>query len=195
MELLPGRNCWWCCCGNEHHCHEGDLRTSFAGEASEKIEERDWKRQPEVQTWPRHFDEGSLSDLYNPAGEDVVQKSDCVLAKFVYRYRLFLPLHVSFPLERRRSEYLRAASLFTTFTLVFEQNYGFTTATSGLAYLGVGVGSITGQVTYTYFANRLVSRHLEKGDFKPEHRLPLMFPGAVAMPIGLCKYSTPQSRL
>ncbi|KAF2138301.1 uncharacterized protein K452DRAFT_328851 [Aplosporella prunicola CBS 121167] len=78
--------------------------------------------------------------------------------------------------------------LFTTFTSVFESRYGFGPGIAGLTYLGVGLGSVAGQLTYTILGNRSVRAHLAAGDFKPEHRLPLMFPGAVAMPIGLFWY-------
>lgn len=80
------------------------------------------------------------------------------------------------------------SSLFTTFTTVFEGQYGFPTSTSGLAYLGWGIGSIVGQVTYTMVSNRYVARSLEKGNFKPEHRLPLLIPGGIFLGVGLIWY-------
>ncbi|KAF2090364.1 MFS general substrate transporter [Saccharata proteae CBS 121410] len=78
--------------------------------------------------------------------------------------------------------------LFTTFTTVYEQQYGFNTGTAGLTYLGVGIGCALGQFIYTIWGNRSVRKHLAAGDFKPEHRLPMMYPGAIAMPIGLFWY-------
>lgn len=81
-----------------------------------------------------------------------------------------------------------ATSLFTTFTTVFEGQYGIATSISGLVYLGWGIGSVVGQILYTTLSDRFVSRHLEKGDFKPEHRLPLMVPGGLFLSIGLFWY-------
>ncbi|KAL0256281.1 hypothetical protein SLS55_008674 [Diplodia seriata] len=78
--------------------------------------------------------------------------------------------------------------LFTTFTLVYKEQYNFNTGTAGLTYLGVGLGSVTGQWVYTVWGNRSVRSALAKGTFTPEKRLPLMFPGAAAMPIGLFWY-------
>lgn len=78
--------------------------------------------------------------------------------------------------------------LFTTFTLVYRDQYGFGSGIAGLTYLGIGIGSVIGQCVYTYWGNRSVRSALAKGNFTPEHRLPLMFPGAIAMPIGLFWY-------
>ncbi|KAK8251252.1 major facilitator superfamily domain-containing protein [Phyllosticta capitalensis] len=78
--------------------------------------------------------------------------------------------------------------LFTTFTTVFESSYGFSPGIAGLTYLGVGVGCVLGQWAFTVFGNRIAREHLEKGDFVPEHRLPLMFPGAITMPVGFFIY-------
>ena len=78
--------------------------------------------------------------------------------------------------------------LFTTFTPVYREQYGFSLGTAGLAFLGIGVGCVTGQFVNTYFGNKIVYRHIAKGDLKPEHRLPLMVPGAVLVPVGLFWY-------
>ncbi|KAH7034290.1 major facilitator superfamily domain-containing protein [Macrophomina phaseolina] len=78
--------------------------------------------------------------------------------------------------------------LFTTFTLVYNQQYGFDSGIAGLTYLGIGIGSVIGQWVYTVWGNRSVRSALAKGNFTPEKRLPLMFPGAISMPIGLFWY-------
>jgi len=78
--------------------------------------------------------------------------------------------------------------LFTTFTTVFKETYGFTTGTAGLAFLGIGVGGILGQLNYTFWANYDYRKRAAMGNFKPEDRLPMMIPGAFAMPIGLFWY-------
>ncbi|KAJ9638196.1 hypothetical protein H2199_006883 [Coniosporium tulheliwenetii] len=78
--------------------------------------------------------------------------------------------------------------LFSTFTSIFVSSYGFSTGAAGLTFLGLGIGSVIGQVLTTVWGNRTVQKHIRKGDFEPEHRLPLMYPGAVAMPIGLFWY-------
>ncbi|KAI9692362.1 MAG: hypothetical protein M1822_006593 [Bathelium mastoideum] len=78
--------------------------------------------------------------------------------------------------------------LFTTFTPVYEEQYGFSLGTAGLSYLGIGVGAFSGQFVNTHFGNRLVRGRMERGTFKPEHRLPLMVPGAICVPVGLFWY-------
>lgn len=79
--------------------------------------------------------------------------------------------------------------LMTTFTLVFTNQYGFTTGTSGLSYLGLAVGFITGLVFSGYASDRIAARMREEGvERKPEHRLPPMVVGAFAIPIGLFIY-------
>ncbi|KAI9691246.1 MAG: hypothetical protein M1820_009823, partial [Bogoriella megaspora] len=78
--------------------------------------------------------------------------------------------------------------LFTTFTPVYRTQYNFTLGTAGLAYIGIGVGAILGQFANTYFGNRIVRKHIKKGDLKPEHRLPMMVPGAISIPIALFWY-------
>lgn len=78
--------------------------------------------------------------------------------------------------------------LFTTFTGVFEKQYHWKGGVVGLSYLGVGLGSLIGQMTYVYFGNKSVNRHIKRGDFKPEHRMPLMCLGAFLIPAGLFMY-------
>ncbi|KAL9094449.1 MAG: hypothetical protein Q9165_003299 [Trypethelium subeluteriae] len=78
--------------------------------------------------------------------------------------------------------------LFTTFTPVYQDLYGFTLGTAGLAYLGIGVGAFLAQLVNTRFGNEIFRKHMQRGDWKPEHRLKLMVPGAVLLPIGLFWY-------
>jgi predicted MFS family arabinose efflux permease len=75
--------------------------------------------------------------------------------------------------------------LFTTVTVIFEKQYGFATDLVGLSFLGIGFGSFGGQFIYTWIANKSYKAHMEKGDFKPEHRLETMVPGAFMIPISL----------
>jgi hypothetical protein len=78
--------------------------------------------------------------------------------------------------------------MFTTLTEVFETQYHFKKDLVGLAYLGLGVGSFGGQFLYTWYANRTFRKHMEAGDFKPEHRLESMVPGSFMIPIALFWY-------
>ncbi|RAK72136.1 MFS transporter [Aspergillus fijiensis CBS 313.89] len=79
--------------------------------------------------------------------------------------------------------------LFTTFTEVFENVYGFGPGEAGLAYLGLGLGFCFGQVTVGYYSDRYLKKQ-EKlhGKMKPEDRLPPLVLGCCLVPIGLFWY-------
>ncbi|KAL7894303.1 major facilitator superfamily domain-containing protein [Trichoderma sp. SZMC 28014] len=79
---------------------------------------------------------------------------------------------------------------FTTFPQVFGVQYGFGSGPSGLATLGLGVGSILGVLFCGGVSNKL-SAYLTKktgGEAKPEYRLPSIIIGGVCVPIGLFWY-------
>lgn len=78
--------------------------------------------------------------------------------------------------------------LFTTFTAVFTNQYGWHGGIAGLSFLGIGVGSLIGQFVYIHYGNKIVHKHMARGDFQPEHRLYLMTIGGCLLPIGLFIY-------
>ncbi|KAF1843634.1 MFS general substrate transporter [Cucurbitaria berberidis CBS 394.84] len=78
--------------------------------------------------------------------------------------------------------------LFTTFTAVFTKQYGWHGGIMGLSFLGLGVGSLVGQFIYIHYGNKIVNRHIQRGDFRPEHRLYVMTIGGFFIPIGLFMY-------
>ncbi|KAF3047380.1 hypothetical protein E8E12_000188 [Didymella heteroderae] len=78
--------------------------------------------------------------------------------------------------------------LFTTFTAVFTNQYHWHGGITGLSFLGLGVGSLIGQILYIHFGNRTVSKHITRGDFKPEMRLKIMCIGGFFLPVGLLIY-------
>jgi len=78
--------------------------------------------------------------------------------------------------------------LFTTLTLVFENNYGFSQGTVGLTFLGLGVGSLIGLFLFGMISDRLVKKMSAKGEMKPEYRLPPLIPGSLLIPVGLFWY-------
>lgn len=90
--------------------------------------------------------------------------------------------------------------LFTTFTLVFEEIYGFSSGSVGLTFLGLGVGSLSGLVIFAWYSDRTIKRRTKAADeiaaaagqasagMKPEYRLPPMIPGAALIPVGLFVY-------
>ncbi|KAK1546498.1 fluconazole resistance protein [Colletotrichum paranaense] len=80
--------------------------------------------------------------------------------------------------------------LFTTFPQVFKQQYGFSQGSAGLAYIGIGVGSVIGLLFSGLVSDRLVLKLslTNGGQFQPEYRLPPMLMGAILVPIGLFWY-------
>ncbi|KAJ0417655.1 major facilitator superfamily domain-containing protein [Aspergillus carlsbadensis] len=78
---------------------------------------------------------------------------------------------------------------FTTFPVLLGDEYGFGSGASGLATLGLGVGSILGLGICG--ASDKISQYLKEkhgGEAKPEYRLPILIVGAVLTPIGLFWY-------
>ena len=77
----------------------------------------------------------------------------------------------------------------TTFTGVFEGQYGSNAGEAGLAYLGLGVGFCVGQFSVGIFSDRYIKRQKAKhGEIKPEDRLAPLVIGAFLVPIGLFGY-------
>ncbi|KAF5024493.1 hypothetical protein F66182_3433 [Fusarium sp. NRRL 66182] len=78
--------------------------------------------------------------------------------------------------------------LFTTFPTVFSDKYGFGLGTSGLSYLGIGLGTFAGLIIFSLVSDRVVQRRRKDGPAKPEHRLPLMIWTCPLIPVGFFWY-------
>ncbi|EED15848.1 conserved hypothetical protein [Talaromyces stipitatus ATCC 10500] len=79
--------------------------------------------------------------------------------------------------------------LLTTYTEIFEGVYGFNSGEAGLAYLGLGVGFISGQVAIGPFSDRYIKlQRKRRGSVQPEDRLPPLLLGSCLVPIGLFCY-------
>lgn len=78
--------------------------------------------------------------------------------------------------------------LFTTFPAVFDEQYGFTSGISGLSYLGLGIGMVSGLGLFSVLSDRMLKARAGKGEMKPEYRLPLMVYISPVMPIGFFWY-------
>ena len=78
--------------------------------------------------------------------------------------------------------------IFTTITEVFEGSYGFSSGIVGLTFLGIGVGMMLGLAFFGVMSDRMLKKRAASGEMKPEYRLSLLFPGAVAIPIGMFIY-------
>jgi hypothetical protein len=76
---------------------------------------------------------------------------------------------------------------FTAFPIVFQQGRGWSLSHSGLAFLGIGVGLLLGNLLNPLgqiYYNNAVKKH-GAGNVPPEARLPMMCLGSILLPIGL----------
>lgn len=80
--------------------------------------------------------------------------------------------------------------LFTTFSAVFKGQYGFSTGITGLAYIGMGVGTLGGLIVQGKFSDKIMHQRAAKrgGDVKPEDRIPLMAYFSWSIPVGMFWY-------
>ncbi|KAH8804385.1 major facilitator superfamily domain-containing protein [Xylogone sp. PMI_703] len=81
--------------------------------------------------------------------------------------------------------------LFTTFTFVFEDQYGFSVSNAGLSFLGSGIGSFIGLAYGGIFSDRSIKKRQALGETPtPEDRLPLLLtiPASLSLPLGLFLY-------
>ncbi|KAJ5796548.1 MFS multidrug transporter [Penicillium psychrosexuale] len=84
--------------------------------------------------------------------------------------------------------------MFSTFTRVFEDQYGWPTKSSGLSFLGIGIGSLLGLFVIGAASDRILKAKSKptpeapSGGMKPEYRLPPLVVGAFCIPAGLFMY-------
>ncbi|KAF1809713.1 putative MFS multidrug transporter [Eremomyces bilateralis CBS 781.70] len=78
--------------------------------------------------------------------------------------------------------------LFTTISTTFENVYHFSQGSVGLAFLGIGVGSLIGLFFFGAASDLLLKRLAKGGVLKPEYRIPPLIPGAAFVPVGLFWY-------
>ena len=76
--------------------------------------------------------------------------------------------------------------LFTTFPSVFQDVYGFSPGTAGLAYLGLGIGMVLGLVLFSVLSDKMLKQ--KSGAARPEDRLILMKWLGPITPLGLFIY-------
>ncbi|KAF1992215.1 MFS general substrate transporter [Aulographum hederae CBS 113979] len=81
--------------------------------------------------------------------------------------------------------------LLSTLTPIFQETYGWTSQSTGLAYLGLGAGFLFGQALFAKISDRILRRMTRRsadGEMKPEYRLPPSVIGGCFVPIGLLWY-------
>lgn len=94
--------------------------------------------------------------------------------------------------------------MFTSITPLFMQQYGFDSVHAGLAFLGLGVGSLVGVAYFSRSSDAHIKKKAKEagemaqdeesgrrpsvGAVKPEYRLPPLRLGAIFLPVGLFIY-------
>lgn len=81
--------------------------------------------------------------------------------------------------------------LFTTFTFVYKDVYGFGPVGAGLSFIAGGVGNLLGLVLVGYWSDKVIQKAKANGQSaQPEQRLDLTLtvPTTIALPIGLIIY-------
>ncbi|KAH8706039.1 major facilitator superfamily transporter [Talaromyces proteolyticus] len=81
--------------------------------------------------------------------------------------------------------------MFSTFSFIFEDHYGFGQGTVGLVFLACGIGMMLGLVIQQFTGDRIRKSLADKyngGTSKPEYRVPPMFFAGALLPAGLALY-------
>ncbi|KAJ7752804.1 major facilitator superfamily domain-containing protein [Mycena maculata] len=80
--------------------------------------------------------------------------------------------------------------LFTTFTFVYEGQYGFGSVGAGLSFISSGIGMLTGLAIVGNLSDRLYHRALAADRARSETRLHwvMVGPGSILVPVGLFIY-------
>lgn len=81
--------------------------------------------------------------------------------------------------------------LFSTFTFVFSEQYGFSSGVIGLSYVPTGIGMLLGVMTFGALTDVIIKKKIAKGETpEPEDRLPmaLTVPSGVAISAALFWY-------
>jgi len=129
-------------------------------------------------------------NLRHPHSTDLTQKQ-------IFTRAIVRPVKLLFksPIVFMASVYVSLAYgytylLFTSFGSLFADIYGFSQSTVGLTFLGIGIGSTIGLVTFGALSDKLCLRLSQRGSggWKPEHRLPPLLPGSLIVPLGLLWY-------
>jgi multidrug resistance protein len=79
--------------------------------------------------------------------------------------------------------------VLSTFAIIFQSQYGFTTWQSGFTLFGLGVGFIIGQIVVGAFSDRwLKYQKSRRMEVTPEDRLPPLIIGSILIPAGYFWY-------
>jgi hypothetical protein len=80
--------------------------------------------------------------------------------------------------------------LFTTYSFVFTEHYGFSLGQVGLVYIPIGIGMVCGIAYLGHFSDANIKKKQALGSVVPEDRIPphLVLPGSIAFAAGIFLY-------
>lgn len=78
--------------------------------------------------------------------------------------------------------------LLTTFSNVFQSQYGFSLGISSLCYLGMGIGMLIAVTIFSLTSDKLREWHRHRDFHEPENRLALMAVFCPVLPVGYFWY-------
>jgi len=80
--------------------------------------------------------------------------------------------------------------MFSTMTIVFEEQYGIGNGNIGLVFLGLGLGQVIGLFLFAGTSDRMLKKRAAKnnGVMTPEMRLPFLLHTSFFAPVGLLLY-------
>ncbi|KAF7360465.1 putative transporter [Mycena venus] len=129
--------------------------------------------------------------------QSVLKKKD-VIPKQVFMRAIVRPLKMLFlqPIITMMCVYISLLYgilylLFTTFTFVYEEVYGFSSVGAGLSFIASGTGNLLGLFFVGYVSDKIIKRVLASGKTpRPEDRLNLLLtvPATLTLPAGLLMY-------
>ncbi|EHK21983.1 uncharacterized protein TRIVIDRAFT_191800 [Trichoderma virens Gv29-8] len=80
---------------------------------------------------------------------------------------------------------------FSTFSIIFQQVYDFSTFDSGLVFIACGIGTLSGLVYLAYFSDKTLEKRARTARMiTPEDRLPFLItvPGSLSFSLGIFLY-------
>ena len=137
--------------------------------------------------WRKRFGRPELKSCYDDGTNALQQFKDAIVRPlkllFLSPIVSLMSIHIAFL-------YGLCYLLYNVISMAFERQYGFTIGEAGLAYMGIAVGFLLGLMLASTPNDRIVERMTERnrGIFKPEFRLPLLWVAAFTMPVGMFWY-------
>ncbi|KAI2631768.1 major facilitator superfamily domain-containing protein [Xylaria nigripes] len=126
---------------------------------------------------------------YTVVGAKAMRPRDLLLRSIVRPLKMLINFPIVLILSLQVSiSYGYLYLLFSTFVLVFEDQYQFGLGPAGLSFLGLGVGFLVSTIISGLTSDYIAKKKAKGGEIKPESRLTLLFFAVCCIPAGLIWY-------